>query len=278
MPPSDALADASLVYDVIDHPDVFPYPRATLQRNHERALREARAVFAVSRPLLEEARQIRRDAISLPNGVDWERFTAPPDPAAIPERLLAARGRGRPVAGFVGALARWVDADLIAQLAVLRPDWDFALVGEALDDSFSKLDASGFANVLWLGPRPYPAIPSILSAFDAGLIPFRTGPEGANASPIKLYEYLAAGLPVVATPIPECAAVPEVSIGRDARAFSDLLERARATRRSKEYAARARARAKEHDWSDRARAALEALGLAPRGEMRATIPAEGKPA
>jgi glycosyltransferase involved in cell wall biosynthesis len=214
----------------------------------------------------------------LPNGVDWKRFTAPPDPAAIPERLASSAKRGRPVAGFVGALARWVDAELIAELAAARPDWDFALVGEPLDDSFARLEASRYANVLWLGPRPYGAIPSILSAFDAALIPFRTGPEGANASPIKLYEYLAAGLPVVATPIAECAAVPEVSIGQGARAFSDLLERARATRRSPEYAARARARAKENDWSHRAQAALAALGLAPEEALRATIPAEGKPA
>ncbi|MFN2386929.1 MAG: glycosyltransferase [Thermoanaerobaculia bacterium] len=278
VPPPDALGGASLVYDVIDHPDVFPYPRATLQRNHARGLREARAVFAVSRPLLEEARETRPDAAYLPNGVDWARFAAPPDPASIPERLASSRARGRPVAGFVGALARWVDADLITQLAAARPDWDFALVGEPLDDSFARLEASRFSNVLWLGPRPYSAIPSILSAFDAALIPFRTGPEGANASPIKLYEYLAAGIPVVATPIPECAAIPEVSIGRDARAFSDLLERARAARRSPDYGARARARAKENDWSHRARAALAALGLASEDEMRATIPAEGKPA
>jgi glycosyltransferase involved in cell wall biosynthesis len=171
-----------------------------------------------------------------------------------------------------------VDSDLIAQLAAARPDWDFALVGEPLDDSFARLEAARHPNLLWLGPRPYAAIPSILSAFDAALIPFRTGPEGANASPIKLYEYLAAGLPVVATPIPECAAIPEVSIGRDAPAFSDLLERARQTRRSPEYAARARARAKENDWSRRAGTALAALGFAPTEAMRATIPAEGKPA
>jgi glycosyltransferase involved in cell wall biosynthesis len=119
-------------------------------------------------------------------------------------------------------------------------------------------------------------IPSILSELDAGLIPFRTGPEGAHASPIKMYEYLAAGLPVVATPLPECAAVPEVSIGRDARAFSDLLERALASRRSEAYRALARSRARANDWSHRAARALSALGLsAPAASAR--IATEGSP-
>jgi len=275
--PSEAVREgARLVYDVIDHPDVFPYPRGLLRRNHETGLREAAMVFAVSRPLWEEARGRRPDAAYLPNGVEFDRFAAPPDPASIPERLAAARSVGRPVAGFVGALARWVDTELLAALAAARPDWDLAIVGEELDDSFAGLLRQGRPNVLFLGPRPYAAIPSILSAFDAGLIPFRLGPEGASASPIKMYEYLAAGLPVVATPLPECAGVPEVSVGRDAQAFADLLERARGSRRSAEYRERARARAQQNDWSRRAASALGALGL-PAGDS-AMIATEGKPA
>ena len=112
-----------------------------------------------------------------------------------------------------------------------------------------------------LGRRPYGTIPSILSALDAGLIPFRLGPEGSNASPIKLYEYLAAGLPVLATPIPECELVPEVDVAPSAAGFSDLLDRARTSRLSEEFRRRARDRARENDWLERARTALAALSL-----------------
>jgi glycosyltransferase involved in cell wall biosynthesis len=193
----------------------------------------------------------------LPNGVDFERFAAPPDPNAIPDEI--ALSRGRPAAGYVGALARWVDSDLLAALAVLRPDWDFFVVGEALDESFDRFDTARPANLHLLGPRPYRTIPSILSTFDAGMIPFRVGSEGANASPIKLYEYLAAGLPVLATPIAECEVVPEVEVASSATGFSDLLDRARGSRRSEEFRRRARERARANDWSQRARAALESL-------------------
>jgi GT2 family glycosyltransferase len=262
VPERARLENARLVYDVIDHPDVFPYPERTLKRNHERALEEADAVFAVSRPLWDDVRRRRTDAAYLPNGVEFARFAAPPDPNAVPEEILRSRSRGRPAAGYVGALARWVDSDLLAALAALRPDWDFFVVGEALDDSFDRFETARPANLQMLGPRPYRTIPSILAAFDAGLIPFRVGPEGANASPIKLYEYLAAGLPVLATPIPECEVVPEVEVSPTAAGFSDLLDRARGSRRSEEFRRRAQDRARENDWSERARAALARLGHA----------------
>jgi GT2 family glycosyltransferase len=259
LPEEGRSAGSRLIYDVIDHLDVFPYSRAMLRRNHERGLRDAEAVFAVSRPLLEELRSRRPDAAYLPNGVEFDRFAAAPDPSLVPDEIV--RAGGRPSAGYVGALARWVDAELLLALSRLRPDWDFFLVGEALDDSFDRIESERPANLHLLGPRPYHAIPSILSSFDAGLIPFRGGVEGSNASPIKMYEYLAAGLPVLATPIPECAAIPEVGVASSAAGFSDLLDRARGSRRSEEFRRQARERARPNDWSDRAVAALSRLGL-----------------
>jgi len=261
LPASGRLEGSRLAYDVVDHLAVFPQPRSVLRRNHDRALAIADAVFAVSQPLLAEVRQRRADAVYLPNGVEFERFAAPPDPAAIPDEIARSLSSGRPGAGYVGALARWVDAALLAELAELRPDWDFFVVGEPLDESFERLESARPSNLYLLGPRPYAAIPSILSALDAGLIPFRAGPEGANASPIKMYEYLAAELPVLSTPIAECEAVPEVSVASSAAGFSDLLDRALGSRRSEEFRRRARDRARDNDWTARARSALAALGL-----------------
>ena len=262
LPDTNRSTGARVVYDVIDHPDVFPHPRSLLRRNHERGLRDAEAVFAVSRPLLEELRERRADAEYLPNGVEFDRFAAPPDASLLPDEIV--RSVGRPSAGYVGALARWVDSELLLELARLRPDWDFFLVGEALDDSFDRLESARTPNLHLLGPRPYRAIPTILSTFDAGLIPFRIGSEGSNASPIKLYEYLAAGLPVVATPIPECEAIPEVMVASSAAGFSDVLDRARRSRHSEDFRRCARDRARENDWSQRAATALARLGLSER--------------
>jgi GT2 family glycosyltransferase len=263
VPADDALAGVRLVYDVIDDLEVFPEPGRVLRQNHERALRRAEAVFAVSQPLLEEVRASRPDAILLPNGVDIARFERPADAAAVPESVQRSRAAGRGVAGYVGALARWVDGDLLAGLAGARPDWDIVLVGEALDDSFSRLLERPPANLLFLGRRPYAAIPSLLGSFDVGLIPFRAGREGFHASPIKLYEYLAAGLPVLSTEIPECARMPDVLIASGSAGFAAQLDGARALSNSASFRRRAVEQAREHDWSRRATTALEALSLSP---------------
>jgi glycosyltransferase involved in cell wall biosynthesis len=218
-------------------------------------------VLAASRPLLDEIHQTRSDGFYLPNAVETDRFLAPADPMSVPGRLAHSREVGRPTAGYVGALARWVDAELLSDLARARPDWDFFIVGEALDDSLSSLTASAPHNLIFAGRRPYVAIPSILACLDAGLIPFRLSPEGTHASPIKLYEYLAAGLPVISTPIPECMAIPEVQIAPNAAEFASFLDIARRLRSSEEYRARARARAKENDWSARVATVLQQLRL-----------------
>jgi len=263
VPPNEKLEGSRLVYDVIDALEIFPQPRRQLEREHARALARAEAVFVVSVPLLEEVRRVRPDAVYLPNGVDLAFAEKPPDEASVPESLRRSRRSGRPIAGYVGSFSRRVDGALLRELAGRRPDWDFYLVGEALDDSLAPLADRPPGNLAFLGPRPYAALPAILGGFDVGLIPFRPGPEGSHSSPLKLYQYLAAGLPVVSTPIPECAATPEVETAADAEGFSAALDRARERRRSPEFRSRAVARARENDWARRAATALAALRLAP---------------
>jgi GT2 family glycosyltransferase/glycosyltransferase involved in cell wall biosynthesis len=261
LPEEEKIGKARLVYDVIDHPKVFPGFGRALRRNHERALRTAELVIAASHPLLDGIRRSRADAVYLPNGVEADRFFAPADPTSVPERLARSQEAGRPVAGYVGALARWVDADLLGDLARLRPDWDFFIVGEALDDSFARLEASAPRNIILAGRRPHAAVPAILASFDAGLIPFRLGAEGTHSSPIKLYEYMAAGLPVISTPIPECMAFSEVQIAQTAADFAAFLDIARRLRSSEEYRVRAREQARQNDWSVRVASVLEWLRL-----------------
>ena len=89
----------------------------------------------------------------------------------------------------------------------------------------------------------------------------RVPKEGSNGVIVPVREYLAAGLPVLATPIPECEAVPEVAVASTSAGFSDLLDRARGSRRSDDFRHRARERARQNDWNERALAALSKLGL-----------------
>jgi len=107
-----------------------------------------------------------------------------------------------PILGFFGLIRDWVDLDLLAEVAKRRPDWHIVLLGDA--DSNVNLSAyRGTANMHFLGRRPYASLPAYCRCFDVGLIPFKVNELTKSVNPIKLREYLAAGLPVVSTPLPE---------------------------------------------------------------------------
>jgi glycosyltransferase involved in cell wall biosynthesis len=105
-----------------------------------------------------------------------------------------------PVLGFYGTIADWVDTGLLAEVARLRPDWTLALIGTVLIGT-STLER--LPNVHLLGRRPYGLLPAYCKGFDVALIPYLESDQLVYRNPIKLREYLAAGLPVVSTPVPE---------------------------------------------------------------------------
>ena len=261
--------DARIVYDWIDDLSVFPYDRALLERNHAKALAEATVVAAVARRLHQEALARRSDALYLPNGVEYERFAAvaaPPSGDRDLEPLLAA---GRPIAGYYGALAEWFDYALLDAAARRRPDWSFLLIGPMYDRSLRGKPMLKRENVRWIGPRDYHRLPGYLALFDVATIPFQINPITTATSPLKLYEYFAGGKPVVTTPMPECAAFPEVVIAPDAEAFAAALDPARERGRDPKFRDRLRALGRENSWDARVSAAVAALEA--KAEARAPV-------
>ena len=118
---------------------------------------------------------------------------------------------------------------------------------------------TGRGNVLWLGPRDYETLPGYLASFDVATIPFAINAITLSTSPLKLFEYFAAGKPVVRTPMPECEAFAEVEIARDAAAFSAALDAAVADGRDPAHVAKLRALAEANTWRARAADVLQAL-------------------
>ncbi|HEY4229312.1 MAG TPA: polysaccharide pyruvyl transferase family protein, partial [Thermoanaerobaculia bacterium] len=255
---------ARLIYDWIDDLEVFPYDPAMLARNHARALDRATLVLCVARKLHEQALRRRPDALYVPNGVEYERFAAPAAPPKD-EALTRFLSGGRTatgvtgIAGYYGALARWFDAPLLEAVARENPDWRFVLIGQELDQSLAREPLLKRENVLWLGPRDYETLPSYLASFDVATIPFRINPITLATSPLKLFEYFAGGRPVVTTPMPECAAFPEVEIASDAAEFSAALARARAKGKDPGFRERLRALGRANSWDARADVVLAAL-------------------
>lgn len=164
----------------------------------------ANLVFTTSRELYERKRVWNAETHLAPHGVDHPHFAAAlADDLARPEELAAIGG---PILGFFGGVNERVDLDLLTHLAERRPDWTIVVIGKISVD-VSRLRR--LPNVRILGRRPYAALPAYCKAFSVGLIPYLLTPLTRSISPIKLREYLSAGLPVVATPLPDLAAWTE---------------------------------------------------------------------
>jgi glycosyltransferase involved in cell wall biosynthesis len=182
------------------------------------------------------------------NGVDYDVF------ARVPRR--AREPGATPRIGYLGAIAPWFDFDLLFDLARSRPSWEFALVGPVLAGAGPALARlSAMSNVKVHPAVPHDEVPHVLAGFDVGLIPFRRTTLTAAVNPNKLYEYLATGLPVVATPFsPDVVAEKDiVALAPDAAAFVRACEEMLSARHDDRARARldphARAIAAEHDWN-----------------------------
>lgn len=257
----DAYAtSARTIYDWIDDFEVFPFDHTFLERNHERALREATLVVSVARRLHHQATAVRPDAIYLPNGVEYEHFAGQPTLPDTDDIDVSWRS-GKPIAGYYGTIAEWFDYELLDSVARLRPDWNFLLIGPMHDSSLRERGQLMLKcpNIRWIGQREYGQLPGYLRLFDVAMIPFVINNITLATSPLKLYEYFAGGKPVVATPMPECQAFSEVHIVRNAEEFSRALDLARAQGQTPEFPERLRKLGRENSWTSRVNLVLENL-------------------
>ena len=259
----DYPSSARVIYDWIDDLDVFPFERPFLAGNHARALRESTLVLTVAKRLQEEALKLRRDAVYLPNGVEYPHFAEasilPPDDPII----VRLRGEGKPIAGYYGALADWFDYDLLARVAELRPDWNFLLIGPMYDDSLRARGRAMLsrANIRWIDARPYDVLPGYLQVFDVAMIPFVINDITTATSPLKLYEYFAGGKPVLTTPLPECQTFPQVNIADGAELFAAKLPVALLQGRDEEFKESLRRLGRENSWTARVETVIRLLSV-----------------
>ncbi len=186
----DPGAERFVIYDCLDD-----FPGFT---EHERLLlTRADLVLCCSQKLLEKQNGKHPHLMFLPNGVDIDHYHNEGLPA--PPEMDEIRSTGEAVVGFTGAFnTGWVDTELIYRLAEARPQWQFVIIGANYAWSFSQAPP----NIHYLGTRSYEYLPAYVHGFDIGLIPFRDNAISQAADPVKLYEYIAAGLPVVSRNLP----------------------------------------------------------------------------
>ena len=241
------LLGAPLVYDRIDLHLGFPGVSAAVERLESEMIAAADLVVASSPVLLAGCDGAAARGALVPNAVDLEHF--PP----------AARRFGPPVGvGYVGALGPWFDAEAVGALAAARPQWRVRLAGRV---EAAPVRALGrHKNVELLGEIPYRQVPELLADLRALLIPFLDLPLTRAVDPVKLYEGLAAGLPVVSSRLPAVEAWSEPCVYTyDGGGLLAAVEQALAED-SPQAAVRRREAVGGETWSARAGALLRLVG------------------
>jgi GT2 family glycosyltransferase len=210
-------------------------------------------VLAVSTVLYDEMKiRFPGKTILHPNAVDYDHFHLERDMDECPEKLKAAATEGKPVIGYYGALANWIDYGLISVIAESRPHWTIVLIGQDYDGSMSRLRNPG--NIKYLGVKHYDELPKYAIWFDVAIIPFKKGDIAKATSPIKLYEYMAMNKPVVVTEdLVECAKSEGVLFGRDGMDFVEKIEEALRLKDDPQYLTLLDEQARNNTWESRAR-------------------------
>jgi glycosyltransferase involved in cell wall biosynthesis len=261
----EAFPGSPIVYDLMDEPTLFlkPWQKSAFHRMHLRLVERCDLLVTSSRVLHERYAGRARKAVCVTNGVRRELIDElSQGKVAVDPRVSALR---RPVLGYLGMISHWFDFAMVKSLASAFPHGSVALVGPMDVEAPALPD-----NVKFLGPVPHRDLASVLAGFDLGLIPFRRCPAIDAVNPIKLYEYLAAGLPVLASAFDEMNDFGQFATTYDNRQEGIALANALLIHASSSAGGDLRrAFARNHCWDTKARQFLDALPPAAKAASKA---------
>jgi len=215
-----ALDEEQLIYYCVDEYTAFSgVASRSLAEMEEQLMRKSDLVIVSADRLFQSKARINSNTVLIRHGVDFNHFRKTLDPdTTVPEEI---RNLPRPVIGFFGLIADWVDLELIAAVAKRFPNGSVVMVGKSTTDT-KVLEQE--PNIHLLGRKTYESLPGYCKGFDVALMPFRINELTLNANPLKVREYLAAGLPVVSTAIPEVEVLGLCRIGTDRESFVREVE------------------------------------------------------
>jgi glycosyltransferase involved in cell wall biosynthesis len=211
----------SLYYVVDEHTLFEGVDQAAMQALDDRLTRNVSLVVATATSLLEARKAKAQRILYLPHGVDAAHFRQALDEGTVIPSDIASLSR--PIIGFFGLIEEWIDLDSVAEAARRHPEWTFVLLGKVAVDIHPY---ENLRNVLFLGPRPYAMLPNYCKGFDCAILPFRITDMTVHVNPLKMREYLAAGLPTVSSDLPEVRAY--ASIVHIAKGTDDFVEKVEA--------------------------------------------------
>jgi len=199
----------SLYYITDDFTQFSGHPANAIDRMESSLIDKCDVVIASAKRLAEKKSRNGKHIKMVGHGVDQKHFV----------RALSLSSRDRPadikdikhpVIGFYGEINHWLDLEMVAEAARMRPGWSFVLLGRIAVEVGDIRFLTDLPNVHWLGQKRFEDLPAYCAAFEVALIPMKMNELTLNVNPLKLREYLAAGVPVVSAPLPEALAYQDV--------------------------------------------------------------------
>jgi len=211
-----AAHGSKLLYDCMDDWETFENMGKFNVSEEKHLVQECDVLVVTGAELQRKYQAQGLHPVLARNGADFSFFSK-----ARPNDLLA--GVPKPIVGYFGAIADWIDLDLVYAVAKSRPQYSFVMIGQVFGRDISQLES--LPNVRMLGSKPYADIPSYLYDFDACTIPFLINQVTKATDPVKLYEYFSLGKPVVASNMAELGQCGDmVYIGHDPEDFARKLD------------------------------------------------------
>ena len=224
----DKINPTITIYDCLDYFQEW-------EVNADKMVKKADIIFTTSEPLYNKRKKQHSDVHLIRNACEPEHLNKPGDP---PSEL---RNLKRPIVGFVGAVGKWVNVDILSKVA---EEYTTVAVGPEFEQKLP-------ANIIKLGMKNYNKLPHYYNHIAVVIIPFQINKTTKAVNPIKMYEYLAAGKPIVATELPEMKIYPEhIFTANNASQFLKAIKDAEKSI-TPSLTKERRAIAKEQSWAHR---------------------------
>jgi glycosyltransferase involved in cell wall biosynthesis len=239
--------------EISDDLSGFEIPQKTWEK-HNNILKDERCIVIPSATKLEnDVKEHRSKNFKLvTNGVEIKHFSQKIVYEDYPDKIKKVVDKKKPIIGYFGAFANWFDYELVKFLATKREDLEIVLLGWDYDGSIKKAEFDNYKNITVLGPIQYPLLPKYAACFDVSTITFMINDITESTSPIKLFEYMAMGKPIVTTDMPECRKYKSVLIGKDHDEFVEQIDKALSLRDDVKYLEVLKSEAADNSWESKA--------------------------
>ena len=241
-----------IVYEYIDEitPQITGNIPEFVFKRHEYLLRNEKiTVVATSDKLFDQVKPYRENnMIMLNNGVDYDHWNIQRENIECPEDIKDIMALGKIVVGYHGALAQWIDYDLLKRIAQDKR-YVLMLIGFEHDGNLKKSGILEYDNVYYLGAKNYQELNVYCAYYDIAILPFVINNITLSVSPVKIFEYMAAGKPVVTYALPECKKYASCLCADSQEEFLDKLEMAVSLRKDKAYLDLLRQDALNNTWT-----------------------------